>query len=101
MGMLDSIKRFFGLEPQPSEGPSASDVMRELRSEKGRDDPEWAKLVNRLATLVLSEADRQRVWQRAHRGEADAARLLSGITSPTPDEKRILADLVRELESGR
>ena len=54
-----------------------------------------------MATLVLSESDRQRLWKRAHRGADASARLLSGITSPSAEEKQILADLVRELEAGR
>ncbi|MEZ4317895.1 MAG: hypothetical protein R3F61_10335 [Myxococcota bacterium] len=101
MGLWDSVKKLFGVEPATPAGPSAADVMRDLRREKGQSDAEWDRLNNRLATLVLSEADRQRLWKRAHRTEDGAARLLSGITAPTPDEKRILEGLVKELETGR
>ncbi len=109
MGLWDSVKKFVSdltggpdSAPEPAEsGPRASDVLQEMQKGKRRADPDWAHLRNRFATLVLSEADQQRLWKRAHRGADDSARLLSGITSPTPDEKRILAELVRELESGR
>jgi len=101
MGLLDGIKRFLGLGTAPAEGPSAKDVMRELRNEKRTADSEWTHLQNRFATLVLSEKDRQRLWQRAHRGAEQSARLLSGIATPTPDEKRLLAELVREHEGAR
>lgn len=101
MGVFDTIRRFLGLSSGEPSGPSASDVMRDMRAEKGRSDPEWIHLRNRFATLVLGEADQQRLWKRAHRGASTSARLLSGITAPTPDEMRILDALVRELESGR
>jgi hypothetical protein len=102
MGLWDAVKRFFtGDEPSKQTEPSAGDVLKEMRRDKKRTDPEWDQLRNRLATLVLSEADQQRLWRRAHRGAPDSARLLSGIVAPTADEKRILADLVKELEAGR
>lgn len=85
--------------PAPTGG--ALDVMNELRAEKRTAHPAWERDRNRLATLVFSEADQQRLWKRAHRGRPEAARLLSGITAPTPAEKQRLAELVRELEEGR
>ena len=104
MGLWDSVKKFFSggnaAEPEAS-GPSAKDVLKEMRRDNRKSDPEWDRLRNRFATLVLSEADQQRLWRRAHRGAADSARLLSGISVATPEEKRILERLVQELETGR
>ncbi|MCB9669657.1 MAG: hypothetical protein H6734_09330 [Alphaproteobacteria bacterium] len=94
---LDRLKGWF--QGAPPEG-SAARALRELKEERG-EDPEWVAMRNRLGVLVLSEGDQQRLWQRAHHGEASSARLLSGIARPTEDEKRILAALLDELARGR
>jgi hypothetical protein len=98
MSWWDAVRAWFG--GRPSE-PTAKDVLAELRASRGSTDPEWDRLRGRLGTLVLGEADQQRLWQRAHRGEAEAARLLSGITVPTPGERKRLEVLIQELERGR
>lgn len=98
MSWWQKAMRWFRGEPEGS----ASSVLREMRAEKARPvDPEWVQLRNRLGVLVLSEADRQRLWKRAHHGSEESARLLSGITHPSPEEKVRLAELIAELERGR
>ena len=96
--LWDSISGLF--RPAPAEG-NALEVMQELKREKRHTPEEWTHLTRRLATLVLSESDRQRIWKRAHRGSDESARLLSGITNPSPNELQRLRDLVSELESAR
>jgi hypothetical protein len=99
MGLWDTLRRWFGA---PAETPSrAADVLRDMRSSAGEVDADFAAARNRLAVLVIGEADRQRLWRRAHRGEPTAARLLSGIRKPTPRERQLLDDLIAELERGR
>lgn len=92
----DILQRFFGRPASP-----AAELLKEMKAERGGPDAEWTRLRGRLATLVLSESDQQRLWRRAHRGADGSARLLSGITRPTADERARLADLVAELERGR
>lgn len=104
MGFFDGIKKFFGITdaPDPSDGsPSAADVLAELRADQGKTDAEWETQSRRLATLVFSEADRQRIWKRGHRGSGATARLLSGIRIPTDTERAIMSRLLKELESAR
>lgn len=96
MGLWQTIQTWFSAKPAT---PSALDIMGELKSE--RTDVEWIRLTNRLASLVLGEADQQRIWKRAHRGADESARLLSGIRQPTAGERRRLTDLIEELERGR
>lgn len=95
--LWQTVRSWF--QPAPSGG--ALEAMQELKREKGRTPVEWTHLNNRLATLVIGESDRQRLWKRAHRGAPESARLLSGITNPSPDELQRLRDLVSELESAR
>ena len=99
MGLLDGIKKLFGVgsaepEPAPSSGPSAKDVLREMKQDQGRSDAEWESLTRRFAVLVFSESDRQRLWKRAHRGADETPRLLSGIRVPTAGEKGRLLSLI-------
>lgn len=100
MGWFDDLRSMVAgwFRPAPADG--ALSVMRELKAEKRQVDPRWAKLRNRLKVLVLSEADQQRLWVRAHHGTG-SARLLSGIVAPTTDEIERLEALIRELEAGR
>ena len=97
--ILNTLRRWLGLSsPEPT---SASALLSEMKAERRGSNPEWKKLNNRFATLVFSESDRQRLWKRAHRTEPTSARLLSGITSPSPEELRVLRALIKELEEGR
>lgn len=96
--LLDTVRGWF--QPAPSSG-GAMEAMQELKRSKGSTPEEWTHLTRRLATLVFSEADRQRLWKRAHRTSPESARLLSGITAPSPEEIQRLRELVAELESGR
>jgi hypothetical protein len=96
-----TVRGWFAAEPPVhSEGGSAADVLREMAAERGT-DADWMRDRNRLAVQVLSEADQQRLWKRAHRGATGPARLLSGIKRPSPEERRLLAELIDELERGR
>lgn len=97
MSWWNAIKRFFG-GPSPSE---AAGVLAKMRAESGKEDPAWNASRNRFAVLVMGEADRQRLWQRAHRGESTSARLLSGIQRPTERERELLAALIEEHARGR
>lgn len=96
--LIDTIRGWFAPSPPPG---GALEAMQELKRQKGSTPEAWVHLQRRLATLVFSEADRQRLWRRAHRTSPESARLLSGITAPTPEEMQRLRDLVSELESAR
>lgn len=83
----------------PADRPSAADLLRQMKGEPDRSG--WTANLRHLQSLVYSERDRERLWRRAHRGDAGSHRPLSTIDVPTEAERQVLERLVAELGSGR